>query len=573
MGKYSEFNPQPDKWRNDKRKFRHATESLELIIAKNYSTLGLPTVAIFPEMRKDQYLGIKVVAPTGPLKNFFEQRDTKQVLYDLMEEAVLDALAKKEEKRAGNDVQAATSVVQALAVTKPPRPIWDLNLKEIGTYFSDMKSALARYHKIKMKPKWPKLENGVVTELPTKLPDFDDVMEKILPFYSYIPQKKFTLGNLQWRLKLACAYLLMQYDMDPNTYALAVPENYEGKNFTMDDLRAFSEDVKMSAQTHDKKDRRKGGETIYNLNVEVNTEENVDDVQAMPAPSTAVVTPVSKKYSFTSKKTHQKPPPSPRSEAGPSRQASSVGPSPPPRSRSPSPQPMTSSSLPDGSIKVTVVANTEDVLYDAHENDDLFNLSRETGTPQESFDDENSESEFLAAIENVTNDDNKFRRMIEGTDLRKILSGNNDGTEEPILQVFNFDILGKGKAYRAHAHDGKVSTTKIAFTVDLNKQVEKLVGHNPVLKISNFKLYNGSFIVITAFSVVQMLDLSLGTPEYLTEHEYSCFKAANKTRDSLPQTPTMVSKKLTKRHVSQIEVSTKATRTTSQRLQRSKGSQ
>ena len=146
---------------------------------------------------------------------------------------------------------------------------------------------------------------------------------------------------------------------------------------------------------------------------------------------------------------------------------------------------------------------------------------------------------------------------------------------EPILQVFNFEVLKKGKAYRAHAHDGKVSTTKIAFTVDLNKQVEELVGHNPVLKISNFKLYNGSFIVVTAFSVVQMLDLSLGTPEYLTEHEYSCLKAANsQTRDSLPQTPTLVSKQLTKRHVSQIEVSTTATRTTSQRLlQRSKGSQ
>ena len=160
---------------------------------------------------------------------------------------------------------------------------------------------------------------------------------------------------------------------------------------------------------------------------------------------------------------------------------------------------MTSSSLPDGSIKV---------LYDAHENDDIFNLSRETGTPQESYDDENSEDEFLAAIENVANDDNKFRRMIKDTDLRKILAGNNDGTVEPILQVFNFEVLKKGKAYRAHAHDGKVSTTKIAFTVDLNKQVEELVGHNPVLKISNFKLYNGSFIVVTAFSVVQMLDLT-----------------------------------------------------------------
>ena len=241
-----------------------------------------------------------------------------------MEEAVLDALAKKEEKRAGNDVQAATSVVQALAVTKPPRPIWDLNLKEIGTYFSDMKSAMARYHGIKMKPKWPKLENGVVTELPTEIPGFDDVMEKILPSFSYIPQKKFTLGNLQWRLKLACAYLLMQYDMDPNTYALTVPENYEGKNFTMEDLRAFSEDVKKSAETHDKKDRRRGGETVYNLNVEVNNEESVDDVQTMPEPSAAVATPASKKYSFTSEKSRQKPPPPPCSEAGPSRQASKV---------------------------------------------------------------------------------------------------------------------------------------------------------------------------------------------------------------------------------------------------------
>ena len=89
--------------------------------------------------------------------------------------------------------------------------------------------------------------------------------------------------------------------------------------------------------------------------------------------------------------------------------------------------------------------------------------------------------------------------MMKETNLREILAGNNEGTEEPILQMFNFEILGKGKTYRAHAHDGKVATTKIAFVVDLNNQVEKLVGHNPVLKISKFKLYNGSFIVITDF--------------------------------------------------------------------------
>ena len=168
MEKYSEFDPQPDKWRNDARKFKQATESLELIIAKNYSTLGLPTVAIFPEMRKGKFLGIKIAAPTGPLRTYFEQQDTKQVLYDLMNDAVLDALAKKEKKRAGKDVEAATTVVRALAVLKPPRPIWDLNLREIGAYFSDVKSALARYHDIKLRPKWPKIVN-VITRCPENI--------------------------------------------------------------------------------------------------------------------------------------------------------------------------------------------------------------------------------------------------------------------------------------------------------------------------------------------------------------------------------------------------------------------
>ena len=145
MAKFAEYNPQPSKWRNDARNYKTATESLKVIVAKNFSTLALPTAAIYPEMdKKGNYLGVKVAAPTGPLKDFFEQEDTKQVLFDLMRDAVLDALAKKEEKRAGKEVEASTSVVKALEVLKPPRPIWDLNLKEIGFYFSDLKSALAK---------------------------------------------------------------------------------------------------------------------------------------------------------------------------------------------------------------------------------------------------------------------------------------------------------------------------------------------------------------------------------------------------------------------------------------------
>ena len=570
LEKFSEFNPQPNQWRNSTRNYKQATESLELIVAKNFSTLALPTVAIYPVMdiKKGGYIGIKVAAPAGPLKDFFEQEDTKHVLFELMRDAVVDALAKKEAKRAGDDVEATTSVVKALEVLKPPRPVWELNLKEIGIYFSDLKNTLAKYHNIKMKPKWPKLVDGVVTELPTKLPEFDEVVEKILPSYSYIPQKKFNLGNLHWRLKLVCAYLLMQKNQDPNTYAKSVPDNYEGKNFTVDDLRSFSDDVKESAKEHDKKVKRKGSEKVFNLDVEVNNEASDDEIQLTA--TAAEANPAKKTYSCPADEARKKP--SESIESGSKAPAMPVPPSP---TRLPPPGPMTSSGCPDGSVQVVVAVNNDfDPLYDLNEEDAMFNLSKDTGTPEESFNEANSEDEFLAAIENVAEEDNdnNLRRMMKDTNIREILAGGNDGCEQPILQVFNFEILKKGKAFRGHAHDGKVSTTKIAFTVDLNDQVEKLVGHKPILKVENFKLYNGSFLIVTEFSIVQMLDNLIDTPEYLTKADYEGFKVANKqTNETLPQTPTLVSKKLTKRHVSQIDVST--TRTTSQRLkQRSKGS-
>ena len=455
LEKFSEFNPQPNQWRNNTRNYKHATESLEVIVAKNFSTLALPTVAIFPEidLKKGGYLGVKVAAPTGPLKDFFEQEDTKQVMFELMRDAVVDALAKKEAKRAGDNVEATTSVVNTMEILKPPKPIWDLNLKEIGIYFSDLKSAIAKYYNIKMKPKWPKLVDGVVIELPTKLPEFDEVVEKILPSYSYIPQKKFMLGNLHWRLKLVCAYLLMQHDMDPNTYAKSVPENYNGKNFTVEDLRAFSDDIKKSARDHDKKVvKRKTSEKVYNLDVEVNDEVSEDE-------SLLAAAAAKKIYSCPAEENRKKGS-QVSVESGPESPTTPVTPS-PPATGLPPPGPMTSSGCPNGSVQVVVAVNNEfDALYDLNEEEALFNLSNDTGTPEDSFSKADSEDEFLAAIENVSQEDdnNKFRRMMNDTNIREILAGKDDGCEQPILQVFNFDLLGKGKAYRAHAHDGKVST-------------------------------------------------------------------------------------------------------------------
>ena len=122
--KYKEFDPEPSKWKNDKRNFDQATESLEVLVAKNFSKLALPCVAIYPQMdvRWGDFLEFRVAAPDGPLKNDFETEDVKHSIYELMKNAIVDALAKKEEKRAGKEVHASAVSINVLKINKPPRP-------------------------------------------------------------------------------------------------------------------------------------------------------------------------------------------------------------------------------------------------------------------------------------------------------------------------------------------------------------------------------------------------------------------------------------------------------------------
>ena len=53
----------------------------------------------------------------------------------------------------------------------------------------------------------------------------------------------------------------------------------------------------------------------------------------------------------------------------------------------------------------------------------------------------------------------------------------------------------------------------------INDRVVTLIGHQPILRITNFKLYNGSFIVVTDFDIVKVLESSVATPDYLTDKE------------------------------------------------------
>ena len=245
---YREFNPEPSKWSHDKRIFEQATKGLEVLVAKNFAKHAIPCIAIYPEMdlKSGQFKGVKVAAPDGPLRQYFEQGDTRKIFFNLFRDATIDAVAKKEEKRAGEKVTAGCLVTKTIAVTKPPYPIWYLNQKEIETFFPNFKSELAKEEGVRLRPKWPKIVDNVAVKLPTAIPSFDEVVEKILPSSVYVPFQKFPPGNLLWRLKLVLAYIFQNKGFDPNVFATEIPEDYEPHVFDLEYLKEMGKDVEAS---------------------------------------------------------------------------------------------------------------------------------------------------------------------------------------------------------------------------------------------------------------------------------------------------------------------------------------
>ena len=68
LDQYKDFNPETSKWRDDKRSYEKATGGFQVLVAKNYSTLGIPCVAIYPDIDKGRFVGCKVAAPEGGQK-------------------------------------------------------------------------------------------------------------------------------------------------------------------------------------------------------------------------------------------------------------------------------------------------------------------------------------------------------------------------------------------------------------------------------------------------------------------------------------------------------------------------
>ena len=281
LSRYEDYNPGTAKWRDDKRNYERATGVLKVTIAKNYSTLGIPGAAIYPEIEKGKFVGCKIAASDGVMKNYFEREEVKTLFFGLLQDAFIEALDKKEKKRDGEDVKASTSESKLIGFSEPPRPVWILNLRELETYFSDLKTQLAANDDIKIRRKWPKIENGVATKLPTKVPALDEIAEKILPSDKFIPGQPFAPGNKQWRLKLVCAYFMISNGKDPNKFATKIPDDYVRTELSLEQLKTLSDDVNASIADALQGQNKKGsgarneqeGPPLWNLEL---LDENID---------------------------------------------------------------------------------------------------------------------------------------------------------------------------------------------------------------------------------------------------------------------------------------------------------
>ena len=53
----------------------------------------------------------------------------------------------------------------------------------------------------------------------------------------------------------------------------------------------------------------------------------------------------------------------------------------------------------------------------------------------------------------------------------------------------------------------------MTFSANLNERVIEMDQKLPIVRISSYQLYNGSFMFVKDFDVLQVVDIMLGSPE------------------------------------------------------------
>ena len=89
----------------------------------------------------------------------------------------------------------------------------------------------------------------------------------------------------------------------------------------------------------------------------------------------------------------------------------------------------------------------------------------------------------------------------------------------------------------------------------------------PVIRVTNFMLFNGSFLFIKDFDLIALLEYKLAEPKYLENEDYEELKRISQPNPSLPQTPSMFQKKMTDKNVLEAQIPPRAA---SQRIKKKK---
>ena len=80
----------------------------------------------------------------------------------------------------------------------------------------------------------------------------------------------------------------------------------------------------------------------------------------------------------------------------------------------------------------------------------------------------------------------------------------------------------------------------------------------PVIKVTDFILFNGSVLFIKDFEVIKILDYKITDVDYLEEKDYEDLKAMSMPNPNLPQTPIVVKKKLTNKAAENLQIPARA---------------
>ena len=252
---WKEFNPKVRQ--TDKREREGVITKGKKMVEKNLNELGTSSLVCVPEVGLDRTIKniFHFYPPKSPLETFFKDKENKKFIKGLnkaIEDTqlwTLELWGLKEDAELEDDEEAKTKFNEMLGldceesddeeendevkIEKPGKPIFSMTVDEIKSYFGILLKCLYKLESVEKYRLWSKVQDGKVAEKATRLEDYDEKAEEILPRDSFrgTGTGKANIGN---KLKTVSAYLLKKYGIDHNRFAAKIPNNYKPVDINFD---------------------------------------------------------------------------------------------------------------------------------------------------------------------------------------------------------------------------------------------------------------------------------------------------------------------------------------------------